>query len=123
MTDGDRFVLPRIAALHRLGASLRRRGERRRARELLAEAQHLADEAGVVVALAGIRDELLAAGGRPRRTALRGPDALTPAELRAARLAAEGQLESRDRPASVRHAADRRDASDQHLRQARDRGA
>lgn len=91
LANDSRLVLPRIDALQVLGASLRRRGERRRARELLAEAQHLAHETGAVAALPGIRDELLAAGGRPRRAALRGPDALTPAELRVARLAAEGR--------------------------------
>jgi DNA-binding NarL/FixJ family response regulator len=36
------------------------------------------------------RDELVAAGARPRRDALRGREALTPRELSAARLAAEG---------------------------------
>jgi DNA-binding NarL/FixJ family response regulator len=36
------------------------------------------------------RDELHAAGARPRRSALSGPDALTPAEHRVATLAAQG---------------------------------
>jgi DNA-binding NarL/FixJ family response regulator len=37
------------------------------------------------------RSELIIAGGRPRRQAIRGRDALTPSELRVAQLAAEGQ--------------------------------
>src|SRR5262249_27161641 len=43
-------------------------------------------------ALAGrVRQELYAAGARPRTTALRGPDALTPSERRVADRAAAGQ--------------------------------
>jgi len=41
------------------------------------------------------RDEAVSAGARPRRHALTGPDALTPSELRVARLAADG-LSNRD---------------------------
>jgi DNA-binding CsgD family transcriptional regulator len=37
-----------------------------------------------------VREELLATGARPRRTALRGPAALTPSERRVCDLAAEG---------------------------------
>jgi DNA-binding CsgD family transcriptional regulator len=37
------------------------------------------------------RAELVTAGGRPRKDALRGRDALTPSELRVAELAASGQ--------------------------------
>lgn len=37
------------------------------------------------------RRELVIAGGRPRRDAQRGRDALTPSELRVAQLAADGQ--------------------------------
>ena len=45
-----------------------------------------------LIALAGrAREELVVAGGRPRRDALRGRDALTPSELRVAQLAAAGQ--------------------------------
>ena len=40
--------------------------------------------------VSGYRDELHAAGGRPRRTALSGIDALTPTEHRVAALAAAG---------------------------------
>ncbi|WP_040600681.1 helix-turn-helix domain-containing protein, partial [Patulibacter medicamentivorans] len=44
--------------------------------------------AGRLAALA--RDELAASGARPRRTALRGPSSLTPAERRVAELATKG---------------------------------
>ncbi|MGD0557406.1 MAG: helix-turn-helix transcriptional regulator [Streptosporangiaceae bacterium] len=37
------------------------------------------------------RQELVTAGGRPRRDAIRGRDALTPSESRVAQLAANGQ--------------------------------
>lgn len=37
-----------------------------------------------------MREEIVAAGGRPRRVALTGRDALTASERRVARLAAEG---------------------------------
>ena len=84
-------VLPRIDALSSLGAALRRKGRRREARERLVEAQHLAAEAGALAALRTVREELLAAGGRPRRLAMRGSDALTASEMRVARLAAEGR--------------------------------
>ena len=38
------------------------------------------------------RDELRAAGARPRRTALSGVDSLTPSERRVAQMAAEGMI-------------------------------
>ena len=37
------------------------------------------------------REELRAAGARPRRAALHGPESLTPSELRVARMAAQGR--------------------------------
>ena len=37
------------------------------------------------------RTELYAAGGRPKRSSLSGPDSLTPSERRVAELAADGQ--------------------------------
>jgi DNA-binding CsgD family transcriptional regulator len=39
---------------------------------------------------ADIREELTAAGGRPRRSAVTGIESLTPTELRVAQLAAKG---------------------------------
>ena len=74
-----------------LGAALRRRGRTEAAREPLREALHLADRDGAVRLAERARAELRAAGARPRRAALTGRDALTPAERRVAALAAEGR--------------------------------
>ena len=45
---------------------------------------------GATAVEANIREELAAAGGRPRRSALTGVESLTPTELRVAQLAAQG---------------------------------
>jgi DNA-binding CsgD family transcriptional regulator len=73
-----------------LGAHLRRTGAARASREPLREALTLAVRCQAGAAAQRARDELAASGARPRRTALRGPDALTPAERRVALLAADG---------------------------------
>jgi len=85
----------RIRSLTEYGAALRRAGHRRDAREPLREALELADRCGAQRTAARARDELLATGARPRRTALSGADSLTPSERRVARLAADG-LSNRD---------------------------
>jgi DNA-binding CsgD family transcriptional regulator len=77
-------------ALVDLGAHLRREGWRTRAREPLREGLEIAHDARAEPLAARARDELLAAGARPRRPWLTGLDALTPSELRVARLAAGG---------------------------------
>jgi DNA-binding CsgD family transcriptional regulator len=77
-------------ALADQGASLRRCGQRTRAREPLLRALDLAERTGAAGLAAGVKRELLAAGARPRRAALTGPDALTAGERRVAALAAEG---------------------------------
>jgi DNA-binding CsgD family transcriptional regulator len=82
--------LEHMRALVELGAALRRRGRREAAREPLRAALHLADRGGALRLAARAREELRAAGARPRRTALSGRDALTPAERRVVALAAEG---------------------------------
>jgi DNA-binding CsgD family transcriptional regulator len=51
----------------------------------------LASRCGSLATVARARDELIAAGARPRRERLTGPDSLTASELRVARLAAEGR--------------------------------
>ena len=77
-------------ALVEHGAALRRAGDRAAAKAPLLEGMELAARcsATALVERAGI--ELRAAGARPRRTARRGVDALTPSERRVASLAAEG---------------------------------
>jgi DNA-binding CsgD family transcriptional regulator len=83
--------LEHARALCDLGAALRRTNHRREARSPLAEALEIATDCGAEPLVARARDELLAAGARPRRTALRGPDALTASERRVAELAAAGR--------------------------------
>ena len=77
-------------ALADLGAFLRRSGRRADARDPLRRALDLAQRTGAAPLAERARRELLAAGARPRRTALTGPDALTSAERRVAGLAADG---------------------------------
>jgi DNA-binding NarL/FixJ family response regulator len=77
-------------ALVDLGAHLRRTGRPADARTPLLRALDLAQRTGAVPLAAHARQELLAAGARPRRTAITGPDALTSAERRVAGLATDG---------------------------------
>lgn len=89
---GTDLVLERGWALHDLGALLRREGRPADAREPLREALDVAAERDAVLLARTARDELVAAGARPRRTALRGPASLTPSERRVAELAASGLM-------------------------------
>ncbi len=82
--------LEHVRALVNLGAGLRMRGERGSARALLLEALDLAHRCGAVTVAERAREEVVATGARPRRASLRGPEALTPAESRTARMAAAG---------------------------------
>lgn len=77
-------------ALFALGSAKRRLGQRRAAIDLLGQALHLASWCGASPLAAASRAELQLAGARPRRDRLWGPEALTAAELRVARLAAQG---------------------------------
>jgi DNA-binding CsgD family transcriptional regulator len=72
------------------GGALRRTGRHRSAREPLRRALDLAVRCGAHALAEDARTELLAAGARPRRSALSGVAALTAAERRVARLAADG---------------------------------
>jgi DNA-binding NarL/FixJ family response regulator len=83
-----RYELALALADH--GARLRRSGQRTQAREPLLRALDLAERTGAAGLAAEVKRELLAAGARPRRTALTGPDALTAGERRVAALAADG---------------------------------
>ena len=78
-------------ALADYGAALRRTGQPKQAREPLERALDLAHYCGARRIAARARAELVAVGAKPRREAITGRDALTAAELRVARLAAEGQ--------------------------------
>ncbi|MBJ7330855.1 MAG: AAA family ATPase [Solirubrobacteraceae bacterium] len=75
---------------HDLGAALRRAGRPKDAREPLRTALDAATQIGATRLAARAREELLAAGGRPRREVLSGPESLTPSERRVAELAASG---------------------------------
>ena len=83
-----RYELALALAGH--GARLRRSGQRTQAREPLLRALDLAERSGAAGLAAEVKRELLAAGARPRRAALTGPDALTAGERRVAALAADG---------------------------------
>jgi len=89
--EGSPALLERAHSLAELGAALRRSGERTAARDPLAGALEIAVRCGARPLAARARDELKAAGARPRRPWRTGVEALTPSELRVARLAADGQ--------------------------------
>jgi len=84
-----RLPLERSRSLGDLGALLRRSGRTVPAREALATAVRLAEEAGAAGVAARSLEELRLAGGR-RRPERPAHDRLTAAELRVARLAAQG---------------------------------
>jgi DNA-binding CsgD family transcriptional regulator len=73
-----------------LGTVLRRLGHRVEARGPLREALEIATRCGAAPLAQRAHTEALMAGARPRRPRLSGLHALTPGELRVARLAAEG---------------------------------
>jgi DNA-binding CsgD family transcriptional regulator len=73
-----------------LGEGLHIRGEREQARETLSHALDIAHSCDAGALAAQARAALVAGGARPRRDARSGLDALTPAELRTARMAVGG---------------------------------
>jgi DNA-binding CsgD family transcriptional regulator len=77
-------------SLAALGHALLRAGRSVAAREPLREALAIATVCGADGLAAHARADLRAAGGRPRRTAVRGVESLTAGELRVVRLVAEG---------------------------------
>jgi DNA-binding CsgD family transcriptional regulator len=89
--EGSPARLEHARALVNLGAGLRALGHREQARAPLSKGLELAHRCGAAALVDRARAELRAAGARPRRNTLTGPDALTPAELRTARLAADGR--------------------------------
>jgi ATP/maltotriose-dependent transcriptional regulator MalT len=82
--------LEHARTLVELGAALRRANQRIAARGPLRTGLDLAYRCGATLLTRRARDELLAAGARPRRGALTGLEALTTSERRVAELAATG---------------------------------
>ena len=73
-----------------LGAALRRSGQRSDSREPLRRALELANASGACEIAERAREELAAAGSRPRKVFRTGVSSLTACELRTAKLAAKG---------------------------------
>jgi DNA-binding CsgD family transcriptional regulator len=88
--EGSAARLDLARALVQLGTVLRVAGRRTDAREPLRRGLDLADRGGGIVVADRAREELVAAGGRPRRTRMWGAAALTPSERRVAGLVATG---------------------------------
>jgi DNA-binding CsgD family transcriptional regulator len=82
--------LEHARALVCLGAGLVARRHRDEARAVLSQALDTAHTLAAVTLAGEAHGHLLATGARPRRHAFSGPEALTPAELRTARMAADG---------------------------------
>jgi DNA-binding CsgD family transcriptional regulator len=89
--EGSPAHLENARTLLEYGSALRHLGRLREARESLSQAMDLSHRLGARALLERCRLELHAAGSRPRRYAVSGVESLTPAELRVARLAAEGR--------------------------------
>jgi DNA-binding CsgD family transcriptional regulator len=83
-------VLEHARALIDLGSMLRREGQRVDALAALREGVDLAHTCAAAGLTETGRAEMVMAGARPRRDAAHGRDALTVAELRVARMAADG---------------------------------
>jgi DNA-binding NarL/FixJ family response regulator len=83
-------LLERARTLVELGAALRRANQRAAAREPLTAGLDLAHGGGAERLAARALEELQASGARPRRQRVFGPDSLTSAEARVARMAADG---------------------------------
>jgi DNA-binding CsgD family transcriptional regulator len=88
--DGSGINLELARALADHGAALRRRGNRRDARQPLRRALDLATRCSAPRLAGRVREELLAAGARPRRERIAGVEALTASQRRIAQLAAQG---------------------------------
>jgi DNA-binding CsgD family transcriptional regulator len=88
--DDSPRMLTRIRAITVLGGMLRRNQRAREARDHLKSALDLAHRHGAVALADDARQELIVAGGRPRRPTTTGLDALTPSERRVAQLVAQG---------------------------------
>jgi DNA-binding CsgD family transcriptional regulator len=90
VAEGSPARLEHAKALTALGSALRRARRPSEARAPLRSGLELAGRCGSQPLAERAKAELYAAGGRPRREALSGPESLTPSERRVAQLAAEG---------------------------------
>lgn len=88
--DGSQARLEAARARVDLGAALRRAGRRQAAQDELRRGLDLAHRRGATALVERARDELAAAGARPRRPQLSGLESLTASERRVAELAAAG---------------------------------
>ena len=88
--DGCQAAYERAVAMVEFGAALRRSGRRRDALGMLREGMDLAERCGGHLLVRKAVKESNVAGGRPRRPAIRGQEALTLRERQVATLAAEG---------------------------------
>jgi DNA-binding NarL/FixJ family response regulator len=88
--EGSPARLEYARALADFGAALRRAGRRSDARDPLRQALDLADACGARPLAERARQELRAAGGRPRRPRISGAGALTASERRIAGMAVDG---------------------------------
>jgi ATP/maltotriose-dependent transcriptional regulator MalT len=88
---GSQAVLLRARALVDYGGALRRSGKRKASRGPLREGLDLAERLGARALAGRAREEVQAAGARPRRTALQGVESLTPRERQVVDLAAQGR--------------------------------
>ena len=89
--DGSPARLEHAKALAALGSAMRHARKPSDARVPLRDAFEIASHCGAQPLAEHARNELYAAGGRPRRQALEGPESLTPSERRVAQLASAGQ--------------------------------
>ena len=88
---GDSYArLEHARAMTELGVSLSRANRQVEARKTLGEAMDLAHRCGATALAQRAREELSAAGARPRRLMLSGVDSLTASERKVAQLAADG---------------------------------
>jgi ATP/maltotriose-dependent transcriptional regulator MalT len=90
LLEGSQARLEHARSLVELGGVLRRLQRRAEARPHLEAGMDLARHCGAERLTARALEELRAAGGKPRRMARSGRDALTASEMRVATLAADG---------------------------------
>jgi DNA-binding CsgD family transcriptional regulator len=87
---GSPARLEHAYSMTELGAALRRAGRRTEAVDVLRSGGETAEHCGAAALVTRVREELVVAGVGGRQFAVAGVDALTPSELRVARMAASG---------------------------------